>query len=349
MDLASIIEHYKPLLKQRYGTKLSDDQRHALSAMLLCRTKRYGEMVMQCGHCAQQHHCCHSCGHRNCPRCQNHETTVWLERQRKKLLPVEYFMVTFTLPYELRALTRRNPKLLYNAVFTCAVETLKQFGLNDKKLGAAMGMTAVLHTHSRPLDFHPHLHVVVPGGCLDKRRRQWKKMQGKYLFNEFALAKVFRGKLLDAIKDLELAVPSNIPKKWVVDCRHVGKGTHALDYLSRYLYRGVLSENNIVADDGNRVTFRYINSATKAVETRTLKGEDFLWLLLQHVLPKGFRRTRDYGFLHGNAKKMLTLVQRILRVVIPVCEKPQRPPFICPMCKSPMSIVAFFSPGWRSG
>ncbi len=304
---------------------------------------------MQCSNCQQTSRCYHSCGHRSCPRCQNHETTLWLERQCQKLLPVEYFMATFTLPCELRTLARRHQKQIYKALFSCAIETLKQFGINDKKLGASIAMSAVLHTHSRRLDYHPHLHVVIPGGCLNKKRRQWKSMRGKYLFNEFSLAVVFRAKMLEAIKHLDLPTPHNLPKQWVVDCQHVGRGKGALEYLSRYLYRGVLAENNIIADDGNHVTFQYIDSETRSTMTRKLKGEDFLWLLLQHVLPKGFRRARDFGFLHGNAKKMLTLIQRTLRVVIPFFEETSRPSFQCTLCKTPMHIVAFIPPLWRAG
>src|SRR5450759_4958651 len=113
---------------------------------------------------------------------------------------------------------------------------LKDFGLNPANLGADIGMTAVLHTHSRRLDYHPHCHVIVPGGGIDKLRRQWKKVKGKYLFNEFALAKVFRARCLEAFNKAALTIPIGVPKKWVVDCAHVGRGKPALKYLSRYLY-----------------------------------------------------------------------------------------------------------------
>lgn len=186
MELASIIEHYQAPLQARYGKQLLPVQKQGLNAIVHCRSERYGEIILNCENCTQQQHYFHSCGHRSCPRCQNHETTEWLERQRQKLLPVEYFMVTFTLPYELRSLAQQHPTTVYNAMFVCATSTLKDFGLNDKKLGAGLGMTAVLHTHTRRLDYHPHIHVVVPGGCLNRQRRQWKKMKGKYLFNEFA-------------------------------------------------------------------------------------------------------------------------------------------------------------------
>ena len=201
-----------------------------------------------------------------------------------------------------------------------------------------LGMTAVLHTHTRCLDFHPHLHIVVPGGCINKKRKQWKKLKGQYLFNEFALASVFRGRFLAAINKAG-TIPPKTPPKWVVDCEHVGWGLPALQYLSRYLYRGVISEKCILSDDGNRVTFQYRDSKTKTFETRKLKGEDFLWLVFQHVLPKGFRRVRDFGFLHGNAKKLLLLVQMILRVIIIQPEQKPRPSYRCESCGMPMVCV----------
>jgi len=140
------------------------------------------------------------------------------------------------LPYQLRTLVWQNQKTLYSLFFRCVASTLKDFGLNADKLGAELGLTAVLHTHSRKLDYHPHIHVVVLGGGIDKKRRQWKKLKGKYLFNEFALADVFRARLIAAIKAAGLSVPEKTPKEWVANVRHVGKGLPALQYLSRYLY-----------------------------------------------------------------------------------------------------------------
>ena len=349
MELTSIIKRYYGQFKVRYAGRISTEQKQAVHAMLGCRTGQYGDILLHCSTCQVDQFQPQSCGHRSCQRCQNHDTTRWLDRQRQKLLPVEYFMVTFTLPYELRALARSQQKDLYSLLFQCAVSTLKDFGVNDKKLGADLGMTAVLHTHSRRLDYHPHVHIIIPGGCIDKKRKQWKKLRGKYLFNAFALASVFRGRFLAALKDGGFSYRDNIPKKWVVDCRHVGKGLPALKYLSRYLYRGVISDKNIIMDDGTDVTFRYQDSKTGRMQTRKLKGEVFLWQVLQHVLPKGFRRVRDYGFLHGNAKRTLKLVQWVLKVLIESAETKDRPAFICIQCKHPMSIVGFRKRSWCSG
>ncbi len=349
MDILSILAHYQSSFLSAYGHRLTREQRHALQSMLDCRSARFGEMHLQCNACQHRQSAFHSCGHRSCPRCQHHDTSRWLERQQQKLLPVSYFMVTFTLPYELRAVTVLHQKKLYSLLFDCAVSTLKDFAHNDPALGGDIGLTAVLHTHTRRLDYHPHIHVIVPAGCVKKLRKQWCKLSGDYLFNNFNLARVFRARFLSGITGLDLGIPVKIPEQWRVNCRPVGKGLPAIRYLSRYLYRGVISEKNIVADDGHSVTFRYQDSDSKETRTRTLPGEEFIWLLLQHVLPTGFRRIRDYGFLHGNAKKTLRLIQLVLGVITERQGAVKRPAFRCAVCKGIMSIIAFVPPVWRSG
>ena len=338
MKLHEIIQRYRAPFFSKYGHRLQLQHRQAIEATIGCRTERYGKMQLHCQQCDLEVELCHSCGHRSCPRCQNHDTTQWLERQKQKLLPVDYFMVTFTLPYELRQLTWHHQEPLYTMLFQCAISTLKDFGLNEKMLGGDLGLTAVLHTHNRRLDYHPHLHVIVPGACINKKRRQWIKLQGHYLFNAFALAKVFRARFLTALKAAGFTYPKT-PCKWVVDCQQMGRGLPALQYLSRYLYRGVISEKEILSDDGQNVTFRYLDSQSKTFKTRTLPGEDFLWHVFQHVLPKRFRRARDYGFLHGNAKKLLQLVQLLLHVIITKPQLRQRPDYGCRCCGAPMYIV----------
>jgi hypothetical protein len=349
MQLASILDQYHDAFQAKYGSRLLPGHLRAIDAISRCRTPQAGQLLVQCIDCGHATSHPRSCGHRSCPQCQNHETSLWLDRQQAKLLPVEYFMATFTLPCQLRFLAWDNQTLVYNLLFACASSTLKDFGLNPKNLGADIAITAVLHTHNRRLDYHPHIHLVVPGGGVHKAKKQWKKKKGKYLFNEFALAKVFRARLLQALTNAGLSVPNSVPRKWVVNCRRAGTGLPALKYLSRYLYRGVIGENNIVSNQNGYITFRYVESRTGKTRYRTVKGEDFLWLVLQHVLPKGFRRARDYGFLHGNAKKLLSLVQLVLQVLIHPCTPRPRPAFKCPMCHAPMQILAIGPPAWASG
>lgn len=348
MDFASIARRYLDRFKARHGHGATPGQWSALNAILGCRTEQYGQMQLSCQSCHWQTAHYLSCGHRSCNRCQNHCTTEWLQRQQAKLLPVEYFMVTFTLPYELRTLAKANQKVVYTLMFQCAVATLKGFGLNDKAFAAELAMTGVLHTHTRRLDYHPHVHMIVPGGGVNKRRNEWRKIKGRYLFNGFQLATVFRARLLKAIQQSGLKMPKT-PKEWVVQCEQVGRGLPALKYLSRYLYRGVISNKNIISDDGTQVTFQYKDSQTGTLKTRQLRGEDFIALVLQHTLPKGFRRARDYGFLHGNAKRLLKIVQWVLQVCIPKPDPAQRPRFICKQCQSPMSITDITCPNLVPG
>jgi len=348
MQLAAIINQYYDTFMIKYADTVLPGHLKAMNAIRSCRTADSGQLYLYCPDCNHAQWQPLSCGHRSCPKCQNHVTSQWIDRQQAKLLPVAYFLATFTLPYELRSLTWHYQKIVFSIFFLCVSSTLKDFGLNPKNLGAQIGMTMVLHTHNRKLDFHPHVHVVVPGGGVDKRRRQWKKKKGKYLFNQDAMAKVFRARFLAALNEAGLSIPKNVPPKWVIDCAHVGRGITALKYLSRYLYRGVISEKNIVANQNGQVTFKYIESKTGNTRYRTLKGEDFLHLIMQHVLPKGFRRVRDYGFLHGNAKKLLLLIQLILHVCLKEIEQRLRPVFKCPRCKTPMVILGFRT-AWKPG
>lgn len=341
MELACVVNQYYDSFMAKHADTLLPSQVNALNCIRRCREPESGEVFVSCTHCHHGQWQPLSCGHRSCPKCQNHITSQWIDRQQTKLLPVLYYMVTFTLPFELRALAYHHQKKIYSLLFLCVAGTLKDFGLNPKYLGAEIGMTMVLHTNNRRLDYHPHIHAVVPGGGIDRSKRQWKKTKGKYLFNQAALAIVFRARFLTALYEKGFYIPKNVPRKWVVDCTRVGNGISALKYLSRYLYRGVISEKNIIANQNGRVTFCYIESKTKATRYRTVTGEDFLHLILQHVLPKGLHKVRDYGLLHGNAKKLLFLVQLLLHVHIPEFKLRPIPVFKCPVCKCPMIIMGF--------
>ena len=209
-----------------------------------------------------------------------------------------------------------------------------------------------MHTSTRRLDYHPHAHFVVPAAALDAEHKRWRTKQrkkgkggtgstGGYLFNHTALAKVFRAKMLAALEATGLTLPCSTPRQWVVDCKSVGTGESALIYLGRYLYRGVIQEKDILACKDGQVTFRYRNARTGTSERRSVPGAQFLWLVLQHVLPKGFRRARNFGFLHPNCKRLIALLQVLLKFV-PVRAsdwvKP-RAPIQCACCGAQMKIV----------
>jgi hypothetical protein len=342
--LATLIDQFEADFLDHYGDTLLPGQRRALDAMKTCRSHASRHLLVACNACKHSDWIPHSCGHRACPHCQHHEAEQWLQRQRQRQLPVRYFLLTFTLPRELRDLAWAHQRPVYDAMIRCSWQTLAQFARNDRQLRGETGAIAVLHTHSRRLDFHPHVHLVIPAGAVDEKRRLWRTKRAKdkrpYLFSHKALAKVFRAKLLHALTEADLHLPARYPEHWVVDCKAVGTGEKALVYLSRYLYRGVLLEKHIVACENGQVTFRYRDSKTGKYRYRTETGARFLALLLRHVLPKGFRRARNFGFLHPNRKRLIALLQILLPAKPPAPTAPiPRPPITCPCCGQPMIIV----------
>lgn len=341
ISLAQLLRHYQSALIEQYP--LAQRHRWALQNIMDCHTPACGEMRFQCSDCHQYQQACHACGHRSCPACQHQANNLWLDRQRQKLLPVEYYMVTFTLPAQLRRFVWHHQRWAYQALFEAAVATLMLFGKNDKQLSANLGLTGVLHTHSRTLEFHPHVHFIVPNGGLSHNQRHWRQKNGKYLFNGNALGKVFRAKFIATMTQRGFYLPENTPPDWVAQCQHVGQGEAALTYLARYLYRGVINEKNILKHQDGQVTFQYQDARTKHWKTLTEPAVQFLWRVLQHVLPKGLRRTRDYGFLHGNAHRIRKRLQLILRVKPPRQTDLQRKKLVrlCPCCGHPMQVIAF--------
>lgn len=237
--------------------------------------------------------------------------------------------------------------MIYSFMIQCCWDTLKTFSLNDKQLQGTPGAIAVLHTHQRNLNYHPHVHVVIPAAAIEKGQRLWRTKKVKkddkcYLFNHKSLAKVFRAKMLDAITKERLTLPEKYPRQWIVDCKSVGSGSKALIYLGRYLYRGVIQEKDIISCQDGNVTYRYRHSKTKKMIYNTVTGEKFLWLVLQHVLPKGFRRARNFGFLHPNSKQLIQVMQWVFKFDPnrALAWNKKRPKMICKSCGGIMKVIA---------
>ena len=351
ITLAHVITRFESEFLARYQHQLLPSQFKALKALQTCRTSLSAQMLAQCTGCGEQRLVPHSCGHRSCPHCQHFESQRWIERQTQALLPGTYFLITFTLPAELRPLAWSHQQTVYGLVMQCAWDTLAQFSRNHRQLKGSAGAVGVLHTHSRRLEFHPHVHLAMPGAAFDAEHGLWRSLRktkkgGHYLFSHKALAAVFRGKLLAALNTQGLTAPVCLPERWVVDCKAVGNGHKALVYLGRYLYRGVIQERDIVRCADGQVAFRYRDSGTGKSTTRTVSGVHFLWLVLQHVLPKGLRRSRNFGLLHPNCKYRQRLA--LLRCsAAPPSSAPsftppalsERPKLQCHCCGSAMVIV----------
>ena len=347
--LDTSIAQFESAYLAQYASSVLPSQRQALIVMKLCRSSLGPGMLAQCGDCGEQRVVPHSCGHRNCPHCQHFESQRWIERQTQALVPGSYFLITFTVPAELRTLVWQHQRLLYAALMDCAWGTLHTFSQNHKQLQGSPGAVAVLHTHSRRLDFHPHVHLCMPAAALDANKKLWRTLRKSdkgdgYLFNHKALAKVFKARFLSTVAELGLALPADLPQKWVVDCKSVGSGEKALVYLGSYLYRGVIQEKDILRCENALVTYRYKNSKTNKPEIRTVSGVEFLRLVLQHVLPKGFRRARNYGYLHPNSKRLIALLRLLVfkscaKVPAESATHTERPKLLCRCCGGVMVIV----------
>jgi hypothetical protein len=230
------------------------------------------------------------------------------------LLPVNYFLVTFTLPQELRALARSNQKLSYNLLFRAASQALLKLAHDPRFVGGRLGMVGVLHTWTRQLIYHPHVHFIVTGGGLTDDGR-WRAARADFLVPVKALSKIFRAKFRDQLKKTQLfaAVEARVwQQDWVVHSQPVGNGAAAFKYLAPYIFRVALSNHRLVKFAAGHLTFKYKESATEQIKSCTLTAEEFIRRFLQHVLPDRFVKVRYYGLLSPRHRHLLQRLKLLL-------------------------------------
>ena len=344
IPLAAVLRRHWPAYERKFGARLLPSHRQAVQSILSCRTAALGAQLFGCG-CGRREWVYHSCNHRACPQCGHADATAWLNQQRRKLLPVPYYLVTFTVPEQLRASIRSNQKLLYPLLIREAAYALIDVGRDHKDLGAELGVLAVLQTWTRDLRFHPHVHCVVPGGGLSADHLRWvRPKSADYFLPQAVLAKRFRTRLKHALQQADAKLFVRIPRQtwklnWVADVQPVGSGEPALKYLAAYVYRTAFSAERIVADDGQHVTFSYRDHTGKTCRLK-LTGEAFLHRFLQHVLPRGLQRVRHFGWLSAAAKERFARVRALLdwqppsALPEPVVYVPR-----CPCCQKPMQLL----------
>ena len=356
-ELAEIVRRHGPEYLRRFGERVPAGHRRALRALGRCRTPALGGHLYRCGACARTHFGWHSCNHRSCPQCGAADAVAWRVRQQRDLLPVPYFLVTFTLPDELRALCRAHPRLGYTLLFRESAGTLQEIAANPRHLGAELGFLGVLHTWTRQLGYHPHVHYVVPGGGLRADGRKWRKCRTlkdgtPYLLPVQVLSRRFRTRIAQALRtgapELFREVPRAVwSKEWVVHSQPAGRGQEAIGYLSAYVQRTALSNQSLLSDQDGQVTFAYTENGTGARKTLTLDALEFLRRVLSHVLPTGLHKVRYFGWLHPNARKRLAKVQTLLAAPLDLRTPPADPPahLICPACGKPaLQIVGRLPP-----
>jgi hypothetical protein len=323
--------------------------RRAVAAILSCRTPALGGQLFAC-ECGEQHFAYHSCNHRACPRCGQADATHWLEGQRRKLLPVPYYLVTFTVPKELRPIIRSQQKIFYARLLRESAAALLDVGREHKDLGAQLGILAVLQTWTRDLRFHPHVHCLVPAGGLSEDGLRWiRPKRADYFLPQQVLARRFRTRLKEALRQNHRPLFGQIPAKvwsldWVADVQFVGSGEPALKYLAAYVYRTAFSAERILRDDSQGITFSYRQD--RITRTMRLSPEAFLHRFLQHVLPKGFQRVRHFGWLSPAAKARFERIAALLDWRAPLLAPPTPvPPPLFPSCKKPMRLIGLLPRG----
>jgi hypothetical protein len=315
VELADIFRDYGPAYRDKYGPRMLPSHLAAMRAIEQCRTEVLGGHLYYCADCDESWYSYHSCRNRHCPKCQQDAAQQWLERQQELLLPVPYFLVTFTLPHSLRPLARAAQKTLYNLLFRTAAQSLQQLAQDPRFVGGQIGMVGILQTWTRDLRFHPHVHFLVPGGALSADGQRWLRAKNHFFVHVKPLAKLFRGKMRDGLRKEGLLqqIPDSVWRQpWVVDCRSVGKGDTALKYLAPYVFRVALSNKRILKLENDQVTFAYQDGETKQQRTCTLSAEAFIQRFLQHVLPKGFVKVRYYGLLAPSSRSRLAQAKRLL-------------------------------------
>jgi hypothetical protein len=318
VEVADIFLAAGPAYRQAHASSMSQSEIKAMLDIEECRTAALGGHLEVCDHCHESRYSYHSCRNRHCPKCQGERTRRWLEAQQERLLPVPYYLLTFTLPGELRPTARSHPRLVYDILMKCAAASLLKLTADPKYLGATPGMTGVLHTWTRAMLYHPHAHFLVTAGGLSPDGQNWLSPKNPhFLVPGYALSSIFRAKVRDAFKEAELI--TNVPnavwssdKKWVVHLKHAGSGHKVLEYLARYVYRIAISNSRIESFDGAEVRFRYRDNRTSEIKHCTLTAEAFISRFLLHVLPSHFTKVRHYGIYSPSRSEVLEHLRQSL-------------------------------------
>jgi len=343
-ELADILRLHGPAYLAKYHARLLPSHRRAIQDLCTCRTAALGGHLYRCPQCQREHYQYHSCKNRHCPKCQHEQVDRWLEQQRALLLPVPYFLATFTLPRGLRSLARSHQKVVYARLFQASHQALQTLAADPRYVGGTLGMIGVLQSWTRDLRYHPHVHYLIPGGGLAPDGHTWRPARSTYLLPEKPLAQIFRAKFRALLKTAGLfeQVPAKVwQQDWVVDLLAVGNGEAALKYLAPYVFRVAISNRNILALQDGFVTFRYRHAPSKTTRTATLPAETFIGRFLQHVLPRGLQKVRTYGLLHAKQRHRFAIVKEQVQSASPqsVEASPHSPSSAPPRSCRPAAVL----------
>lgn len=342
IELAQIMRQFAPTYLKKFGHRIPGIHQKAIHDIIYCRTPKMGGNTYYCDHCQTFHYSYHSCRNRNCNKCQRELAEQWLKKAEDLLLPVDHFMVTFTLPQELRSLARSHQRVFYHLLMKCAADALQTLCYDPKYVGGLPAMLAVLHTWGRDLSYHPHVHFIVAAGGLLEIENIWLTRQARYLVPVQALSIIFRAKFRYALKkqapDIYQTIDKTVWKQeWVLHSKSIGRGEHALKYLAQYIFRPAISNKRFLNLESGEVTFKYQESSTMIWKTMTLDAQEFIRRYLQHVLTKGFVKVRYYGlYSHRHRQKLGQLKKQMGEANMQNYENTNQnkapKPLTCPRC-----------------
>lgn len=341
-SINEIFRSFGPEYIQSFGASMPNNHRKVIDAIMECRTQACGIVVYECTKCGVQHMSFRSCGNRHCPKCQNHKIKLWVEKQMKRQLPGHHFMITFTVPEHLRRFIRSNQRIAYAAMFKASSETMKKLTPDPKYIGGDLpGFFGVLHTWGRQLQYHPHIHYIVPGGAILKKDGSWHPSRVDFYLPVRAMSKIFRAKFYEEMKKagLLLQIPAHIRTiDWNVNCQTIGSSERSIKYLAPYVFKVAISDSRIVKVDGQDVFIRYKKTGSERRRIMKLDVMEFIRRFLQHVLPTGFMKVRHYGFLSPSSSIALDHIRKLLEKAYDIkfveseSKSETAPSIICPHC-----------------
>jgi len=349
--IAEIFRSFAPEYINRFGDSMPDNHKKVIDSIINCRTEVCGTVVYKCLKCGTIHYVYRSCGNRHCPVCQNHKTIQWYEKQLERQLPGHHFMITVTVPECLRFFIRSNQSIAYSALFKVSADAIKKLVKIDEYIGGDIpGFFGVLHTWGSMLQYHPHIHFVVPGGAVSSEDGQWHPSRTDFFLPVKALSKIIKAKFKDEMKKEGLF--HDIPKNtwdvdWNIHTKPIGNGENAIAYLSRYVFKVAISDSRIIKVEGRKVTFQYKKKGSNRMRTCTLDVMEFIRRFLQHVLPSGFMKVRYYGFLNPNCAISLEHVSALIElsygfeIDVPSFEKASLKPLTCEYCGGELEFQYF--------
>ncbi len=316
LELADIFRSAGPAYAQAHAGRMLPSHRRAMEEIVSCRTAALGGSLYRCDDCGALDYRYHSCRNRHCPKCQEDRAQDWLARLRARLLPCDHYLLTFTLPHQLRAVARSHQRVVYAALLREAAASIQTLATDRQWVGGTLGILAVLHTWSRTLEYHPHAHLLVTAGGLSSDGSAWvKPAHPHFLVPGYALSEIFRAKMRDALRRAALGRdldPRVWKRSWTVHIQQIGTGEQATLYLSRYVYRVALTNQRVERFAHGRVTFRYTHARSRETRRVTLPVDVFIGRFLQHVLPRGFTKIRSYGLLSPSRRADLERMRHLL-------------------------------------